>query len=166
MEIWDAYNANSKYVGVDLIRGQAIPDGMFHIVSEVLVVHKDGSYLLMKRDFNKPNFGGFYEATAGGSALKGETPYNAAVRELKEETGIIANKLCQIYKYTDEKAHTIYYGFLCETDCDKNSVVLQKGETIGFCWLNKTEFLKYTESDRCIKKQISRLTPYLNSIML
>ena len=34
--------------------------------------HTDGDYLLLQRDFAKSNHGAFYEATAGGSALKGE----------------------------------------------------------------------------------------------
>ena len=42
------------------------------MVCEILVRHTDGDYLLMQRDFRKSNFGGYYEATAGGSALKGE----------------------------------------------------------------------------------------------
>lgn len=51
MEIWDAYNSFfTKIEGKTLIRGETIPDGMFHLVVAVLVRHTDGSYLLMKRD--------------------------------------------------------------------------------------------------------------------
>ncbi len=37
-----------------------------------------------------------FEATASGSALKGESPICVALRELREETGIIATELIQI----------------------------------------------------------------------
>ena len=38
----------------------------------------------MQRDPRKP-WGGMWEATAGGSALAGETPLECAARELREE---------------------------------------------------------------------------------
>lgn len=56
MEIWDAYLEDGALAGCDLIRGSQIPFGLFHLVCEVIVRHKDGSYLLMQRDYNKINF--------------------------------------------------------------------------------------------------------------
>ena len=82
MEIWDAYYADGTLAGKELIRGEKIPAGFYHAVSEILVQHIDGDYLLMKRDPNKEAYGGYYEATAGGSALKGESPLACAEREL------------------------------------------------------------------------------------
>lgn len=49
MEIWDAYLEDYTLAGCDLIRGNEIPNGLFHLVSEVIVRHKDGTYLLMQR---------------------------------------------------------------------------------------------------------------------
>lgn len=66
----------------DARQGEPIPDGSYHIVAEVLVRHVDGDFLLLKRDLNKPAYAGYYEAGTGGSALKGETPEQAALREL------------------------------------------------------------------------------------
>jgi 8-oxo-dGTP diphosphatase len=162
MEIWDAYKQDGTLAGYNLFRGEAIPEGLFHLVSEIIVKHEDGMYLLMQRDWKKPNFPGLYEATAGGSALKGEEPYDAAARELKEETGIEAKELMQIYKCTSK--HTIYYGYLCETDCDKESITLQEGETISYLWLTKEEFLKFIESDKYIQSYKERMREYLDSI--
>jgi len=162
MEIWDAYKQDGTLAGCDLIRGEAIPKGLFHLVSEIIVKHKDGMYLLMQRDCKKPNFPGLYEASAGGSALKGEGPYDVAVRELKEETGVEAKKLKQIYKCISKD--TIYYGYLCETDCDKGAITLQEGETISYLWMTKEEFLKFVESDKYIQSYKERMSVYLDSI--
>jgi len=64
MEVWDAYNKEfEKIEGMTLIRGEAIPDGVYHLVSDVIVRHADGTYLLMQRDSRK-HFGGMWEATA------------------------------------------------------------------------------------------------------
>ena len=162
MKIWDAYKEDETLAGCDLIRGEAIPKGLFHLVSEIIVIHKDGMYLLMQRDWEKPKFPGLYVASAGGSALKGEEPYDAAVRELKEETGVEAEKLKKIYKYISRD--TIYYGYLCETDCDKESIILQEGETISYLWLTKEEFLKFVESDMYVQPHKERMRGYLDSV--
>ena len=92
MEIWDGYNKDGTKAGIDLVRGEDIPDGIYFMTVEILVRHTDGDYLLMKRDGSKPAFPGFFEATAGGAAQKGETPLEAAKRELAEETGAVAEK--------------------------------------------------------------------------
>jgi 8-oxo-dGTP diphosphatase len=162
MEIWDAYKEDGTLAGCDLIRGEEIPYGLYHLVSEIIVKHKDGMYLIMQRDWEKTNFPGLYEASAGGSALKGEGPYEAAIRELKEETGIDADKLKQIYKCIGK--NTIYYGYLCETDCNKEDITLQEGETISYLWMTKEEFLKFVESDEYVEEYKERMSEYLDSI--
>ena len=87
MELWDAYDKDfQKLAGKTLVRGELIPQGLYHLVCDIIVRHADGAYLLMQRDPRKP-WGGMWEATAGGSALAGETPLECAARELREETG-------------------------------------------------------------------------------
>ncbi|MBR6753881.1 MAG: NUDIX domain-containing protein, partial [Clostridia bacterium] len=93
MEIWDAYLQDGTKAGMDLVRGEPVPEGLYHLVSEVLVRHEEGDYLLMQRSFEKPNYPGFWEATAGGSALKGEEALSCAIRETREETGIANGKM-------------------------------------------------------------------------
>ena len=162
MEIWDAYDVNGNLADCDLVRGESIPKGLFHLVCETLVLHSDGSYLLMQRDFNKELYPGMFEATAGGSALKGEDPIKAALRELKEETGIISAELTQISKTLSE--NTIYYQYHCITNCDKTSITLQKGETISYRWISKDDFLFFINTPECIPPQKYRLKSYLKNI--
>lgn len=164
MEYWDAYNENGEKVGLDLIRGQVIPEGLFHVVVEVLVVHTDGSYLLMQRDLNKPNYPGMFEAGASGSVLKGETFIEGAKRELREETGIISNSLKEINCFTNNKNHTIYIGYLYVWYGDKEQITLQEGETISYKWLSKDEFLAFIETDSFIYEQKMRLSDYISKL--
>lgn len=145
MELWDAYDKCFRKIdGLTLVRGKEIPDGIYHMVCDVIVRHADGSYLLMQRDPRK-HFGGMWEATAGGSAIVGETPEECARRELAEETGISAGKLTEVGRVTGGHAH--YVEFLCETDCDKNSVTLQEGETTAFRWISKEQLLEMKKSE-------------------
>lgn len=141
MEIWDAYDSAFEIIdGMTLIRGEeaSIPRGVFHLVCHVLVQHTDGSYLLMQRDPRKP-YPGMWEATAGGSALKGETPLIAAQRELLEETGIRAESLEEIHRDVWEPTHCVHVNYLCITDCDKDSIRLQEGETTTYKWATADE---------------------------
>ncbi len=163
MELWDAYNKDGRLAGVDLVRGQPIPNGLYHIVSEVLVKHVDGSFLLMQRDWSKIGYPGFFETGAGGAVLKGETPYDGALRELREETGISTNDLTHVFTYNDMN-HIFFYGYLCITDCDKSSITLQKGETISYRWLSRDEFLQFIETDSCIPFQRERWSLFIKKI--
>lgn len=145
-ELWDAYNRDfTKIEGATLVRGQHIPDNMYHLVCDIIVKHKDGSYLIMQRDYEKIH-GGQWELSAGGSALQGEEPDEASKRELQEETGI-QGKLVEIGRMVQDKNHSIYMLYLCETDCPKDSVVLQQGETIDYRWISRDELLALTEEE-------------------
>ena len=145
MELWDAYDKDfNKISNVTLIREEPIPEGLFHLVSDIIVKHTDGSYLLMQRDKRK-HFGGMWEATAGGSALRGETSLECAVRELREETGIESDHLTEIGRVRGY--NTLYVEFLCVTDCKKDSIILQDGETIAYKWVSRNELISMKESE-------------------
>lgn len=162
MEIWDAYDRNGNKLDVDLIRGEKVPEGMYHMVCEVIVRHASGDFLLMQRDFNKPNFPGEFELTAGGSALKGETAEQCVKRELLEETGISGDNFILFDKIIDDNHKSIYYEFSVETDCRKDSVKLQKGETISYKWVNKNELLSMIDRGEVVEVVKKRKMKYFN----
>ena len=149
MEIWDAYDENFNIIeGVTLVRGEeeTIPEGVYHLVVDILVKHKDGTYLLMQRDPNKTN-GSMWEASGGGSALKGENAYTAALRELREETGIAAEKLQEVGRVVRPETKSVYVVFVCETDCDKDSIILQEGETVAYRWVDRETLVSMDGSE-------------------
>ena len=155
MEKWDAYDSKlNKIEGVTLIRGEQIPEGYFHLCSEIIVRHTDGSYLIMQRD-KRRHLGGMWEATAGGSALQGEDPLTCAMRELQEETGIVSDELIEIGRVLHHGHKTYYVDYLCVTDVDKDSIVLQEGETIAFKWINPDELRAMSRDNLATMRQLN-----------
>lgn len=149
-ELWDVYDRNfNRMEGEVLVRKEPIPDGKYHLVSNVAVKHVDGSYLIMQREPSKIPWGGYWELSAGGSVLKGENAYDGAVRELREETGIQCEKLIELRKYGTDGRHALYVHYLCITDCDKDSVTLQEGETVAYKWVD-WEYLEGLKEDEFV----------------
>ena len=88
-----------------------------------------------------------WEATAGGSALQGENPLSCARRELREETGIIADNLVEIGRVLHHGHKSFYVEYLCITDVDKDSIVLQEGETSDYKWITANELRKLSKDE-------------------
>lgn len=162
MEIWDAYDRDGNLTGEKLVRGEPVPAGRYHLVCEVLVRHTDGSYLCMKRASTKEGYPGWLEVTAGGSALAGEDKLACVRRELREETGLDCDSFTEISSTMNSE--TIYHSFLCTVKCDKNSVLLQEGETEDFCWLSESEFIDFVNSGRMIPTQRQRCDAWLRAM--
>lgn len=105
-----------------------------------------------------------YQVGAGGHAIKGECPVECAIRELREEAGILRIELKELYISIVEDEQAIFYGYLGVTDCPKDSVRLQEGETIAYKWVSKDEFIAFVDSENCMDTQKKRLKNYVNSI--
>ena len=87
MELWDLYNERRELLGRDLVRGEAIPDGCYHLVVHVWIKNSKGEYLISQRSADRPTQPLKWECV-GGSVLKGETSLDGALRETLEEVGV------------------------------------------------------------------------------
>jgi len=148
MEVWDAYTADGTPTGEILVRGEPIPAGRYHLVSEVLIRHRDGGWLVMRRDPGKDYCPGFWEASAGGSALAGEDSLTAAHREVREETGLSVRDLQLIYQEIGDSY--LFDNYVGITDDDKAAVTLQPGETVDYRWVDTDTLVELIESGQCM----------------
>lgn len=166
MEVWDLYDETGRKTGETWERSRAreIPEGRYHIVCDVLIRHRDGDFLLTVRDPEKEMYPGCLEASAGGSALAGETPEEAARREMKEETGLEAEKTELIGVTRNPGTRSAVYAYLAAVNCGKDSVCLQKGETSGYRWVDTPTFLRMIREEPVLKIQYPRYRPYLDTL--
>ena len=166
MEIWDLYDERGNKTGETWERARAkeIPEGRYHIVCDVLIRHRDGDFLLTFRDPSKDIYPGCWEASAGGSALAGETPEACARREMLEETGLKADALELIGVNYRPQSHSVLYAYLSVVDCRKDAVRLQEGETVDYRWLDLPAFLGLIGEEPILKKQYPRYKPYLDTL--
>ena len=166
MEIWDLYNEQGRKTGETWERSRAgeIPEGRYHIVCDVLIRHRDGEFLLTRRAPDKEICPGCLEASAGGAALAGETPEEAARREMREETGLTADQLELIGTTRMPQNRSVIYAYLAIVNCEKDSVQLQQGETVGCQWADTETFLRLIRREPGLKDQYHRYKPYLDTL--
>lgn len=128
-ELWDVYDSDRVPTGRTHRRGEPMPTGDFHLVVHVWVRNGEGEYLLTKRAPDK-TFPLSWECT-GGSAIAGEDSLTAALREVREETGL---------RLSPENGEIViravgdrYFGdvWLFREEFDLAAVRLQTGETVG-----------------------------------
>lgn len=138
-ELWDVYDENRQPIGRTHRRGDRMPKGDYHIVVYVWLQNSKGEYLITKRTPNK-GFPNMWECT-GGSALTGDDSITAAIREVKEETGLTVlpeNGRCVMSLRREDSFVDIW---LFKQDFDINDVVYQPNETCGAKYATMDEIL-------------------------
>ena len=112
----------------------------------ILIYTKNKNILLLKKTGNNELW-----QSVTGSLMKNEKPYDAAVRELYEETGITSNELVdcnkeyvfEIYemwkhKYEDDVTHNREHVYKLLLD-DKVDIKLDKKEHDSYEWLTRVK---------------------------
>jgi len=129
MEYWDLYDAQLRPLGRTHRRGEAMEPGAYHLGVDVWVINSKGEILLTLRAPEKDALPNEWENTCG-SVLAGETAIQGAMRELREETGIVAGaeELREFARRRTGDTHLFTY--LLRRDVPLTSLVFQPGETV------------------------------------
>lgn len=149
-ELWDAYDREGNLLGFDAVRGEPLPEGVYHLVVEIYSVTHDGRVLVTQRHPDKP-WGLHWEIT-GGSVVKGENPVTGALRELREETGICATEqdLNPVYVHARpgiDGYASIYHSFVVFFDPQQQTISLQEGETVDWRLIPYEEYKEFIMTD-------------------
>jgi mutator protein MutT len=122
-----------------------------------LFIEHDNRILLLHRQERKSQ--GNLWGIPGGKIDKGETPLEAVVREIKEETGFEFSKeqienLGAVYIEYNEKDHFVYHMFRAKLVGDPGGVKINFHEHKGFTWVTPQDGLKLElikDEDACFK---------------
>ncbi len=136
-ELWDLRDEFQRPTGKTIFRGEKIPAGYWHIVVGIWTITADGRLLLTRRHPDKP-WGLQWENTAG-SVIAGEDSLHGAMRELREETGLVA-EADQIRLLSSEKEERFFldnYLYLCPEREPK--LTLQPEEVVDACFVELSE---------------------------
>ena len=133
MEIWDLYDSQGNKVPRTLVRGQEIPAGMYHIGVHIWPLNSDGAFLIQKRADHVQWKPGIWAAT-GGSAVSGEEPLAAAIRELHEELGIAATPKDMHLLARLKRTNSFCSVYVIRLDRKEEEFTLQKEEVARVKW--------------------------------
>ncbi len=104
MEYMDVVDENDKVIKT-VEKEQIYLKQLLHRICHVLIFNSQGKLLLQKRSSSVSYLPGYWSTSVGGHVDAGETPEQAAIREMKEELGI-NKKIKFVKKYlwdsTDE----------------------------------------------------------------
>lgn len=150
-ERWDLYDEANRPTGEELRRGERMPKGRYHRVVEAWIRTPDGRYILQKRSMNKKNYPGYWSCTACGSAIKGETPEEAMIREMQEEMGIRLQEDEMILDriITEFPAH--YYIYRIEKELTESDITMDPEEVDDFIFLDKDAIMNWVETRHMTK---------------
>ncbi len=157
METWDLYDENKNLSGKTMIRGDEIPDNLYHLVVHVWIKNDKGEYLISQRAEDRKTCPLMWECS-GGSVLQGETSIQGAVREVKEELGIDLNE--NDGKLVYSKVRKIVNGAKFNDIMDVwlfeyNGIVDLENATTAevrdYKWMNKEEIKEYFDSGKLVQ---------------
>ena len=138
-ELWDQYDKYRRPLGRLHRRGDPMEEGTYHLVVHIWVRNRQGQFLLTRRAPNK-GYPLLWETT-GGSAVAGDDSLTAALREMREETGLELDPACGQVLMTKTGDYYIADIWLFEQDLDLTQAVLQENETCGIRWATEEEML-------------------------
>lgn len=99
-----------------------------------MIVVKNGCILLLQRGMTDPWMPGRW-CLPGGKMDPGETPRQAAIRELLEEAGISPSRISHFDTYSGEGRNHHIFCALSHT----GEVTLPDGECSDYCWVTRDE---------------------------
>lgn len=139
MEIWDLYTKDRQPTGKTMIRGEAIPEGMYRMVVHVCIFNSKGEMLIQQRQKDKKGWSDLWDMSVGGHSIAGETSSEAAMREVAEEIGLkldLKEKRPSLTIDFDTGFDDIYTLVM---DVDPDTLTLQQEEVQAVKWASLDE---------------------------
>ena len=161
MEFWDILDEYGNKTDKIIERGTELGQGEYRLVIDVWIINKNNEFLISKRIPTKQPEPNKWNPVCG-SVIAGEDSISAALRETKEELGIILDpKNGRMIKRFKCWGTVIIDVWLFHQEVDINTVVLQKEETDDVMWATSELIKQIIKKDDFISD--GRI-PYTNEL--
>lgn len=168
MELWELLDDTGRPTGDLHSRGEAMPPGTFHAIIGVWTIHRRLKRVLITlRSPEKVICPGKWENT-GGSVIAGESPAQAASRELREETGLATSPEALQPLAVIQNGQVFANCYINYTDIPQDGIRLQPGETVNYCWASLEEIDALIAGNRFAEPEIIQYQtcrPYLQEAL-
>ncbi|MBE6160566.1 MAG: NUDIX domain-containing protein [Lactobacillales bacterium] len=114
MDIQDVYNDKKELIGIKKYRDEFNEDE-YSMSCFIWIINEEGKMLIQQRSLKDDNKPGSYGIT-GGAVDAGETSLIAALRELKEELGLVVDKKELIYIGTERRKRKFFEYYFLNTN--------------------------------------------------
>ena len=103
--------------------------GEYHLAVDAWFINDKNQILIQKRSLSKKAYPGLWAQSAGGAVLKGEDSFQAFIREVEEELGIIPDigKTELVHSFI-RHGNTIADVYLIHQSISLDKLTLQKSE--------------------------------------
>ena len=150
MERFDLYTEDRKKTGKTMIRGDAVPEGLYRIVVHVCIFDPEGRMLIQQRQPFKQGWSNMWDITVGGSAVAGDSSRSAAERETREELGLDIDLTDVRPSLTLYWEHGFDDYYLLTRKVDPEELRLQYEEVQAVRWATREEILAMIDDGRFI----------------
>ena len=141
MEAWDLYTKDRVKTGQTMLRGDRVPEGLFHLQVHVCIFNSRGEMLIQQRQVTKRWYAGLWDYSVGGSAVAGDTSLAAAERETLEELGLRVSLAGRMPAVTRWYGAMIDDYYILPLDADLSGLTLQKEEVQAVRWAAREDIL-------------------------
>lgn len=155
----DILDADGKLTGSKAMKSEAHAKGLWHHAVHVWVFNSKGEVLLQERALNKESFSGLWDISSAGHIFAGETPDEAAARELEEELGIKVKQgdlkklkviRSEIETKPDFHNKEFCHIYLLRFDGDAKKLKIQKEELAGVKFMSLDDFKsELNDNEKC-----------------
>lgn len=177
-ELVDVLDEKGNKTGEVKSKSAVHRDGDIHRAVHIWFLNSKNQLLLQLRSAKKDRGANMYDVSVGGHVSVGQTSVEAAVREIREEIGVLINPEELIYLFstisikegdfgpTDPVRH-VHDVYLVRKDLDLKQIVLQEEEVTSVRLVDVSELEQWVREKRkdliIHKEEYAKLFEYLST---
>lgn len=123
---------------------------IWHLAAHVWIVNPQGEILFQQRSINNRNFPGMWDISAAGHVLANETIIEGAIREAKEELGLVIQpeQLVEISRHNSSSGnHHLHTAFVCLLDVKLEDLKFVDKEVDAARYIHWHDLAQMTDAD-------------------